>query len=309
MNSTDESANQLEYSGVISNRYDNVPKAADFTIDQHWESYSRDEHDRWDRLFQRMQEVLPGRACSAFLSAMKTLKLSASGIPDMHQLSDILEPLTGWRVVPVAGLVPDDVFFNHLANRRFPAGAFIRPESQFDYLQEPDIFHDIFGHVPMLADPIFADFIQAYGLGGQIALEKNQLHHLARIYWYTVEFGLIVEDDQLRIFGAGILSSPDESRFCLEDRSPNRIQFSRERVMRTNYIIDDFQKSYFVISNFENLLNDCYEDFSGVYERLASLDDLSPSDLIREDKILHRGTQEYFLSKQKAKHIIQDYTK
>ncbi len=285
-------------SEMEKNRYFNAQRAPDYTIDQDWKSYTPEEHDRWDRLFLRMQEILPGRACSAFIKAMNELQLSASGIPDMEKLSDLLEPITGWRVVPVAGLVPDDVFFDHLANRRFPAGAFIRPEKEFDYLQEPDIFHDIFGHVPMLADPTFADFIQAYGKGGQAALERGQLHNLARIYWYTVEFGLIEEDGDLRIFGAGILSSPQESKFCLEDHSPNRIRFNRERVMRTNYIIDDFQKTYFVISDFETLLKDCYEDFTGVYEKLVGLTDLSPSDLIPEDHLIHRGTQKYFLDKQ-----------
>ena len=134
---------------------------------------------------------------------MKALSLSDGGIPDMEKLSDRLEKITGWRVVPVAGLVPDDVFFNHLANRRFPAGAFIRPEEELDYLQEPDIFHDIFGHVPLLANPVFADFMVAYGKGGQRAMQLGQLANLARLYWYTVEFGLIRTPVGLRIFGAG----------------------------------------------------------------------------------------------------------
>ena len=204
MEQTIETNEDVTSSETGKNRYLNAQRAPDYTIDQDWKSYTTVEHDRWDRLFLRMQETLPGRACSAFVKAMNELQLSASGIPDMEKLSDLLEPITGWRVVPVAGLVPDDVFFDHLANRCFPAGAFIRPEKEFDYLQEPDIFHDIFGHVPMLADPVFADFIQAYGKGGQAALERGQLHNLARIYWYTVEFGLIEEDGDLRIFGAGI---------------------------------------------------------------------------------------------------------
>lgn len=149
------------------------------------------------------------------------LKLSDVGIPDMRRLSDRLEPLTGWRIVPVADLVPDDIFFDHLANRRFPAGAFIRPEAQFEYLEEPDVFHDIFGHVPLLANPVFADFMEAYGIGGRRALGLGQLLNLARLYWYTVEFGLIKTDDGLRVYGAGIASSPTETVFSLEDRSPN----------------------------------------------------------------------------------------
>ena len=166
---------------------------------------------------------------------MATLQLSEAGIPDMAKLSDRLEKITGWRVVPVAELVPDDIFFNHLANRRFPAGAFIRPEAQMDYLEEPDIFHDVFGHVPLLANPVFADFMQAYGKGGQRALDLGCLKNLARLYWYTVEFGLIRSAAGLRIFGAGIMSSMTESVFALENPSPHRVAFNLERVMRTNY--------------------------------------------------------------------------
>ena len=174
-----------------TNRYLNARRNPDFTIDQDWASYTRAEHDRWDRLFRRSQAILRERACDEFLAAMDALQLSEAGIPDMAKLSDRLETITGWRVVPVVELVPDDVFFDHLANRRFPAGAFIRPEAQMDYLEEPDIFHDVFGHVPLLANPVFADFMQAYGKGGQRALDLGCLKNLARLYWYTVEFGLI----------------------------------------------------------------------------------------------------------------------
>ncbi|WP_290490482.1 phenylalanine 4-monooxygenase, partial [Hyphomonas sp. UBA2654] len=240
------------------NRYHDAPRAADFTIDQAWDTYSAAEHDRWDRLFLRQREIAKGRASEVALKAMAELELSASGIPNMAELSDKLEKITGWRVVPVAELVPDEIFFDHLANRRFPAGAFIRPEAEFDYLQEPDIFHDIFGHVPMLADPVFADFMEAYGKGGQRAMQLGQLHNLARLYWYTVEFGLIREAGGLRIYGAGILSSPNETVFALEDDSPNRVAFDLQRIMRTKYIIDDFQQTYFVIDSFDALLDACY---------------------------------------------------
>ena len=276
------------------NRYHDAPRAADFTIDQAWETYSPDEHDRWDRLYARMSEIAPGRACSAALEAMETLQLSSGGIPHMGRLSDRLEKLTGWRVVPVAELVPDDVFFDHLANRRFPAGAFIRPEKEFEYLQEPDIFHDIFGHVPLLANPIFADFMEAYGKGGQRAMSLGQLHNLARLYWYTVEFGLIREAGELRIFGAGIISSPNETVFSLEDASPNRIAFDLPRIMRTNYIIDDFQQTYFVIDSFEALLETCYADFGDVYETVRDASDIEAHQVIASDQILHRGTLDYF---------------
>tara|TARA_R110001606_G_scaffold155424_3_gene297620 strand:+ start:4596 stop:5462 length:867 start_codon:yes stop_codon:yes gene_type:complete len=284
----------LETKDAPKNRYAGAPRAADFTIEQDWASYSAAEHDRWDRLFRRQLEVTKGRASRTALDAMAALQLSASGIPDMEQLSDRLEAITGWRVVPVAELVPDEIFFDHLANRRFPAGAFIRPEAEFDYLQEPDIFHDIFGHVPMLANPVFADFMQAYGKGGQRAMELGQLHNLARLYWYTVEFGLIREADGLRIYGAGILSSPNETVFALEDDSPNRVGFDLARIMRTKYIIDDFQQTYFVIDSFEALLEACYKDFGDVYARVKHESDIEADMLIDTDKTLTRGTLECF---------------
>jgi phenylalanine-4-hydroxylase len=225
---------------------------------------------------------------------MHALELSKTGIPDMARLSDRLESITSWRVVPVSGLVPDAVFFDHLANRRFPAGAFIRPEAQLDYLQEPDIFHDVFGHVPLLANPVYARFMQAYGRGGRRAMALGMLPQLARLYWYTVEFGLIRSPAGLRLFGAGIMSSTTESVFALESASPNRIGFDLERVMRTNYLIDDFQQTYFVIDSFEKLLEDCYRDFAPVYARLENASDIEPDQIIDGDDVVSRGTLDYF---------------
>ncbi len=282
---------------VSKNRYASVPHNFDWTIDQDWPSYSREEHDRWNRLFARQSALLPGRACEEALAAMKTLELSRSGIPDFSALSNRLAALTGWRVVPVAGLIPDGAFFEHLANRRFPAAAFIRPEHEFDYLEEPDIFHDVFGHVPLLANAVYAAFLEAYGKGGRRAMERGQLHHLARLYWYTVEFGLIQTGQGLRIFGAGILSSPAETVFSLEDSSPNRIAFDLERVMRTRYIIDDFQQSYFVVDSFAKLLEDCYQDFGPVYDRLRAVADIEAHELIEGDRIISRGDLYYFRTK------------
>jgi len=225
---------------------------------------------------------------------MEKLELSKSGIPDMEKLSRRLAKLTGWRVVPVLELVPDEIFFDHLANRRFPAGAFIRSEAELDYLSEPDICHDVFGHVPLLANPVYADFMQAYGEGGHRALSRGQLSHLARLYWYTVEFGLMRTPNGLRIFGAGIMSSVAESSFALESASPNRVAFDLERVMRTRYVIDDFQKIYFVISSFEGLLEKCYQDFGALYDRLETLPDIEPGDLVSGDDVIAKGTLEHF---------------
>jgi phenylalanine-4-hydroxylase len=276
------------------NRYRDAPRNPDYTIDQDWSSYSAAEHDRWDRLFKRSQAVLHDRACDEFIAMMDTLKLSESGIPNMERLSDRLEKITGWRVVPVAELVPDEVFFNLLANRRFPAGAFIRSEQEMDYLDEPDVFHDVFGHVPLLANPVYSNFMQAYGKGGQRAISLGRLANLARLYWYTVEFGLIRTAAGLRIFGAGILSSTPESVFALESDSPNRIAFELERVMRTKYLIDDFQQTYFVIESFEKLLDDCYQDFAPIYEGIGMATDIGAHEVLVGDDVITRGTLAYF---------------
>jgi phenylalanine-4-hydroxylase len=281
------------------NRYRNARRNPDYTIDQDWQSYTAEEHNRWDRLFARSRAMLQNRACEEYLAASAALKLSESGIPNLEKLSERLERITGWRVVPVADLVPDNIFFDHLANKRFPAGAFIRPEAQLDYLEEPDIFHDVFGHVPLLANPAYSDFMQAYGKGGERAIRLGQLANLARLYWYTIEFGLIRGGGGLRIFGAGIMSSTTESVFALESDSPHRIAFDLERVMRTKYIIDDFQQSYFVIDSFESLLAECYKDFGALYERLTTEGDIEPDRIVAGDEVLTAGTLAYFKDKAK----------
>lgn len=278
-------------------RRDTGPVADDHTIDQRWSAYTPDEHARWDELTTRMMSILPGRACAQFMDATAALRLSEGGIPNFETLSDNLEKTTGWRVVGVPGLVPDEAFFDHLANRRFPAGCFIRDADEMDYIEEPDVFHDVFGHVPLLADPVYADFMQAYGEGGLRAIKLGRLKNLARLYWYTIEFGLIREADDLRLFGAGIMSSPTETRFALEDASPNRIQFDLERVMRTNYRIDDFQQTYFVIDSFDDLLNAAMQDFGPLYERLGDGVAYAPEDVLAQDCVHNRGTQAYFNEK------------
>jgi phenylalanine-4-hydroxylase len=205
---------------------------------------------------------------------------------------------TGWQVVAVPGLVPDDVFFDHLANRRFPAGNFIRTPEQLDYLQEPDVFHDVFGHVPMLADPVFADYMVAYGEGGLRSLKFDALKQLARLYWYTVEFGLIREAGGLRIYGAGIVSSYAESVFALDSDSPNRIGFDLARVMRTDYRIDDFQQNYFVIDSLDQLLDTTVNtDFAPLYAANAALPPIPIADILPGDEVITRGTQDYALGK------------
>ncbi len=268
--------------------------AADWTVPQHWEHYTEEEHRTWDTLFERQAKLLPGRASDAYLRGLDVLKLSKPGIPDFEELSERLMKLTGWQVVAVPGLVPDAVFFDHMANRRFVAGNFIRRPDQLDYLQEPDVFHDVFGHVPMLADPVFADYLAAYGRGGQRAMGLHALKYLGRLYWYTVEFGLIEEAGALRIYGSGIVSSFSESRFALDDPSPNRIRFDLKRVMRTEYRIDDFQQNYFVIPSFDELLRVTVEtDFAPLYGEMLAEPDIPIATILPEDSVITRGTQDY----------------
>ncbi|MBB4837401.1 phenylalanine-4-hydroxylase [Sphingomonas kyeonggiensis] len=268
--------------------------SADWTIPQNWQAYTAEEHATWDKLYERQAKLLPGRASQAYLNGLDALRLSESGIPNFEELSERLMKLTGWQVVAVPGLVPDNVFFDHMANRRFVAGNFIRRPDQLDYIQEPDVFHDVFGHVPMLADPVFADYLEAYGRGGNRALELGALKQLGRLYWYTVEFGLIREDDDLRIYGAGIVSSSAESVFSLESGSPNRIGFDMKRVMQTDYRIDDFQQNYFVIPSFGELLRQTVEtDFAPLYDEIVGKPDIPIAEILPGDDVITRGTQEY----------------
>jgi phenylalanine-4-hydroxylase len=230
-------------------RPDEVP--ADFVVDQRFQHYTAADHETWSRLHRRQFELLRGRVCDEFFAGLSALGIAADGIPDFRQINRVLKAATGWEVVAVPGLVPDRVFFTHLAQRRFPAGFWIRRPEEFDYIEEPDIFHDVFGHVPLLMNRSYADFVAAYGAAGLRYADPEDLARLARLYWYSVEFGLIETAAGLRIFGAGIASSPGETLFALESDKPNRIRLDPVRVMRTRYKIDDFQQTYFVLPGFE----------------------------------------------------------
>ena len=257
---------------------------ADFAIEQDWGGYTEEEHAIWRLLFDRQQRLLVGRACREFLDGLSGLGVAAEGIPDFRRLNEALHAATGWRIAAVPGLVPDDIFFGYLARRCFPSTCFIRRRDQLDYLQEPDVFHDICGHVPLLMNPVFADYMQAYGEGGLKALGLGHLQHLARLYWYTVEFGLIATEDGLRIYGSGILSSAGESVYCLADARPHRILFDLRRVMRTRYRIDDFQQTYFVIDDFQQLFEATRPDFAPIYREIAALPEIDPDVVIAEDR-------------------------
>jgi phenylalanine-4-hydroxylase len=277
-----------------------LPKRPDWTIDQDWQRYSAAEHAVWRTLFTRQTRLLPGRACDEFVDGMRRLPIGPDEIPDFRRLSDVLGPRTGWQVVAVPGLIPDEVFFEHLANRRFPAGQFIRRADQLDYIEEPDVFHDVFGHVPMLMNPVIADYLQAYGVGGLRARKLGVLPTLARVYWYTVEFGLVEQHGGVRIYGSGIASSYTESVFALEDGSPHRIRFDLERVMRTRYRIDDFQETYFVVGDFDELLELARIDFAPVYQRVRENTELEPGETLPGDRFVSRGTGAYHSKRKKT---------
>ena len=251
--------------------------AEDWTLPQHWERFTAEEHRVWDVLFARQQERLAGRVVRAFTEGLGVLRLSRPGIPELGELNDRLHAHTGWQVVAVPGLLPDAIFFAHLAARRFPAGNFIRGADQLDYLEEPDVFHDVFGHVPMLANPAVADFMQALGEAGLDALASGNIHRLARLYWYTVEFGLAREDGQLKIYGAGLASSFAEAGYCLESAVPRRRPFDLATVVRTRYRSDALQQGYFVVDSFDRLLADIQAtDLASLYEQAGARPDRSP---------------------------------
>ena len=252
-------------------------KKADWTIPQQWERFSAAEHAVWDRLFARQCAALQDRAVREFFQGRDVLRLSKPGIPDLDELNERLFRRTGWTIVSVPGLVPDEIFFDHLSKRRFPAGNFIRSADSLDYIEQPDVFHDVFGHVPLLAQPAVADFMQAMGAEGLAALRAGALHRLARLYWYSVEFGLALEDGNARIYGAGLLSSFGESRFALESAEPRRRAFDLKTVLRTRYRSDAFQQGFFMIESFDALLKLLADhDLGALYDELDGEADLDP---------------------------------
>jgi phenylalanine-4-hydroxylase len=273
---------------------------AQYIVDQGWQGYTAEEHETWKLLYERQFKIMPGRACDEFFEGIKALDIDKTQIPDFKDLSKKLKALTGWEVVAVEGLIPNLPFFKLLSERKFPAGNFIRKRSQLDYIEEPDVFHDVFGHVPLLANPVFADYLQDYGKGGLRAGDFGTIDNLSRLYWFTVEFGLMQTAKGMRIYGAGILSSPGETVFALEDPSPNRLGFDLKRVMKTLYRVDDYQQTYFVIDSIEKLFKETYADFAPLYKELSAdkitygLDEIIP-----QDKVITKGTQAYAKAKVK----------
>jgi phenylalanine-4-hydroxylase len=255
------------------------PEAAeDWTVPQHWSEFTAEDHWVWDTLFARQKNLLHGRAVREFEDGLDLLRMSRSGIPNFDELNETLERRTGWTVVAVPGLIPDETFLTHLAHRRFPAGNFIRSRQALDYLGEPDVFHDVFGHVPLLAHPAAAALMQQLGELGLAALSSGAIERFARLYWYTVEVGLAREEGDIRIYGAGIASSFGETHYSLESPRPHRLKFDLPRVLRTRYRPDDFQKSYFVIDRFDDLPDLVRaKDFLALCEELDRTPDVEPT--------------------------------
>ena len=268
----------------------------DFTINQNYERYTTAMHRAWRTLFKRQLALMPGRACEQYIEGIHALRLEEHRVPKFTELSEVLFERTGWRVVPVPGLLPDEPFFDHLARRSFPAAYFIRSPDKLDYIEEPDIFHDVFGHVPLLANHAFANFMEAYGKLGQHAMRTygpDAQKMVARLYWYTAEFGLITTQNGLRIYGSGIVSSKGETIYSLQSASPDRIGFDVERIMSTDYCISDFQETYFVISSFDELFKAVTADFTAFFERAESLRVNPPGVVLKSDAVFNRGTHSY----------------
>jgi len=260
----------------------------DYTVDQDWDAYTEAQHVLWRRLYQRQAGLVEKYACREFRETLATLDFH-TGIPRFDVVNRLLDAATGWQLVAVPGLVPDLVFFEHLAHRRFPVTVWLREPEEFDYIVEPDVFHDFFGHVPMLFNPVFADYMQAYGRGGIKAHALGAIEMLARLYWYTVEFGLIESDGRLCPYGAGILSSGGEISYCVDSSDPNRIGFDLLRIMQTRYKIDTYQESYFVIRGFDELFRATEPDFAPYYEKLKGREAYTPSAVLATDRVYHRG--------------------
>jgi phenylalanine-4-hydroxylase len=255
-------------------RGDYTRAAADYTCPQDYAAYSPADHETYRRLYERQAALLPGLACDEFIKALPSLGIK-DRIPRFEELNDRLYEATRWEIVAVPGLIPEVPFFSLLANRKFPVTDWIRKPEEFDYIVEPDIFHDMFGHVPLLFNPVFADHMQAYGAGGLKAHGLGACELLSRLYWYTVEFGLIRQPDGLRAYGAGILSSSGELKYAVRSAEPHRIALDLERVMRTRYKIDTYQQTYFVIDSFEQLFEMTAPDFTPLYERVKRLGELA----------------------------------
>ncbi|MDY0882757.1 phenylalanine 4-monooxygenase [Dongia soli] len=273
---------------VTGLRGDYTHMRADYTTDQSWRDYTAAEHQLWQRLYERQVRIAKRYAADSFLAGLIHLNMPMDRIPRFDQASEVIHRRTRWQIVAVPGLIPDDVFFAHLSKRQFPVTVWLRKPEEMDYLVEPDVFHDFFGHVPLLTQPVFADYLQEYGRKGAEALELNATKLLARLFWYMVEFGLIKSPDGIKAYGAGMLSSATETAYSVDSEIPNRIMFRLERVMQTDYRIDSFQSTYFVLERFDDLFNAMRQPFAPIYHAISG-SAISADEIVETDVVVHAG--------------------
>lgn len=259
--------------------------ASDYTCTQNYAAYTERDHATWRQLYARQSALLPRRASSDFIACLPQLG-AADRIPHFEDINARLLPATGWQIVGVPGLIPEVDFFRLLSQRRFPVTDWIRSPQELDYIVEPDIFHDLFGHVPLLFHPVLADYMQAYGAGGLKAADLGATELLARLYWYTIEFGLIREPEGLKAYGAGILSSAGELAYSVSSPVPHRLPLALARTMRTRYRLDDFQQTYFVIDDLQQLLDFASADFAPLYAQLQALPPIAADALLPGERVL-----------------------
>ncbi|MGE0251814.1 MAG: phenylalanine 4-monooxygenase [Dongiaceae bacterium] len=263
-----------------------------FTAAQDWNAYTEDDHGVWKFLYERQTKLVAMRACAEYLDGVKQLQLSPDRLPDYRRLNDFMYKSTGWQIAVVPCFIPPELFFELLAKRHFPATAWIRSKDNLDYLPEPDMFHDVFGHMPMLMDPVYSDYVHEYGKAAVREVASGHMAELQRIYWFTIEFGLINSATGPKIYGSGILSSKGESVYCLDDPTSHQIRFNLKRVMRTTYRIDEYQKTYFVIDSFKQLFDDTMADFKPIYAELKNKPTIPWTEIDKDDEIIRRGTCE-----------------
>ncbi len=268
-------------------RGDYARAAPDYTCAQNYAAYTDADHDTYRRLYTRQSALLPGLACDEFIAALPSLGAS-DHIPRFEDVNKRLFAATGWQLVGVPGLIPEVPFFSLLAQRKFPVTDWIRKPEEFAYIVEPDIFHDLFGHVPLLFNRVFADHMQAYGAGGLKAHAMGACEPLSRLYWYTIEFGLMLQRDGLRAYGAGILSSSGELKYSVQSVEPWRITLDVLRCMRTRYKIDSFQQTYFAIDSFKQLFEKTAPDFAPLYKSLRDLPEIPADQSLASDSFITR---------------------
>lgn len=260
-----------------------------FLIKESWDHYTQEEHHLWKYLYERQLTIFERCVCDEHIEGMKQLNINPNHIPKFSELSTILKNATGWDVAPVPGLVPDDIFFKLLSERRFPSTCFLRDPDHIDYLQEPDIFHDVFGHLPLLIQPVFADYMEYFGKKALEAYHRGELARASRLYWYTTEFGLIKTPKGLRTYGAGIVSSFKETQYCVEDPTPIRLPFNLERVFQTTYRIDDLQENYFVIESYDELFEATQQNHNALFDKLKNKEDIPYGTLLEGEENIHHN--------------------